>query len=55
MNSDFQILTTNSFNKSSRRLLKKYSSFSSDLAELKKILLINPLSGIPLGKNCYKI
>jgi hypothetical protein len=55
MNSEFLITTTTSFDKSVRKLSKKYQFFTSDLIELKKILTANPLSGTPLGKNCYKI
>jgi len=55
MSSNLQILTTPSFDKSIRRLLKKYPPLSSDLVELKKMLLDNPYSGIALGKDCYKI
>ena len=55
MNSDFLIVTTDTFDKSSRKLSKKYPSFAGDLVELKKILLENPFAGTPLGKNCYKI
>lgn len=55
MNSDLQILTTPSFDKSIRRLSKKYASLTNDLGELKKMLLDKPYSGIPLGKDCYKI
>ncbi len=55
MNSKFLITTTDSFNKSSRKLLKKYPSFTEDLRAFKQVLLVNPTSGISLGKNCYKV
>ncbi len=55
MNSDLLIVTTDSFDKSVKRLLRKYPSLTNDLGELKKILLANPFSGASLGKDCYKI
>lgn len=55
MSSEFVIVTTDSFNKSVRRLSKKYRSLPKDLLALKSILLSTPFAGIPLGKNCYKI
>jgi len=55
MNFKFVIATTNYFDKSSKKLSKKFPSFSNDLLELKKILYANPFAGSPLGNNCYKI
>ncbi len=55
MNSDFVILTTETFNKSVKRLFKKYPSFIKDLQALKLQLLKNPADGTPLGKDCFKI
>ena len=55
MNSDLIIITTDSFLKSVRKLSKKYPSLLKDLLSLKSLLLINPFSGVPLGKNCYKV
>ena len=55
MNSDFVIKTTDSFDKSVKKLLKKYPSFRQDLLHLKAMLLKNPVAGISLGKDCYKI
>jgi mRNA-degrading endonuclease RelE of RelBE toxin-antitoxin system len=55
MNSDFIIRTTESFDKSVKKLYKKYPSLIKDLQILKVQLLENPTGGIPLGKDCYKI
>ena len=55
MNSDFIIRTTKNFDKSVKKLFKKYPSLIKDLQLLKVELLNNPTAGISLGKNCYKI
>ncbi len=55
MNSDFIIKTTDSFDKSAKKLFKKYPSFIKDLQSLKIQLLKNPTDGIQLGKDCYKM
>jgi mRNA-degrading endonuclease RelE of RelBE toxin-antitoxin system len=55
MNSNYIILTTETFNKSAKKLFKKYPSFIKDLQVLKAQLINNPTDGIPLGKDCYKI
>ena len=55
MNSDFIIKTTENFNKSAKKLFKKYPSFNNDLRYLKTLLLANPITGIPLGNHCYKL
>jgi mRNA-degrading endonuclease RelE of RelBE toxin-antitoxin system len=46
---------TDSFKKEAKPLLKRYKSLASDLANLEKDLLLNPLLGTPLGNNAYKI
>ncbi|MEI9956457.1 MAG: type II toxin-antitoxin system RelE/ParE family toxin [Ferruginibacter sp.] len=55
MNSEFVIKTTGSFDKSVKKLLKKYPSFVQDLKQLRTVLLKNPVSGISLGNDCYKL
>ena len=55
MNSDFIIRTTKNFDKSVKKLFKKYPSLINDLQLLKAELLNNPTAGFPLGKDCYKI
>lgn len=54
-NSNFLIVTTLTFDKSSRKLSNKYPSFSNDLKALKHILINDPHAGISLGKNCFKV
>ncbi len=55
MSFDFIIRTTESFDKSVKKLHKKYPSFIIDLQILKTELLENPTSGVALGKDCYKL
>ncbi len=55
MNSDFVIRTSDSFNKSAKKLYKKYPSLAQDLLLLKRDILKNPTGGTALGKDCYKI
>src|SRR5664279_5482273 len=55
MSSDFIIITTENFDRSVKKLFKKYPSLVKDLQILKTRLLQNPTGGIPLGKDCYKI
>ena len=55
MSSDFTIRTTESFDKSVKKLFKKFPSLIQDLKTLKVQLLENPTGGIPLGKDCYKV
>lgn len=38
-----------------KRLVKKYPSLKSEYIELVRKLKEEPVSGIPLGNNCYKI
>ncbi len=51
----YKILVTSNFKKEVKSLSKKYQSLKKDLSELITILEKNPLTGIPLGKDCYKI
>ncbi len=55
MNSSFIIVTTSIFEKSVKKLFKKYPSLIKELQLLKVQLLENPTGGIPIGKDCYKI
>ncbi len=55
MNSEYIIRTSEIFDKSVKKLFKKYHSPIKDLQILKAELLKNPVAGIPLGKDCYKI
>jgi hypothetical protein len=47
--------TTKDFEKETKRLTKKYPSLPADIRNLRTQLIENPLSGIPLGENTYKI
>ncbi len=38
-----------------KRLAKKYPSLKTDVGQLINVLEVNPVQGIALGKNCYKI
>ena len=51
----FEILRTDEFSKHLKTLGKKYPSIKKDYSLLLDNLIENPLLGIPLGKNCYKI
>lgn len=55
MSSDFKIFTSEIFVKSVKKLSKKYSSLPEDLLKFKEFLLLNPTTGISLGKDCYKV
>ena len=51
----FNVLTTSSFEKQFKKLFKKHSSLQKDILKLISRLEINPTTGTPLGKDCYKI
>ena len=51
----FEILRTDTFSKHLKALSKKYPSLKKDYILLLDSLTANPLAGVPLGKNCYKI
>lgn len=55
MNSKINVKHTKGFLKDLKRLLKKYPSLISDLEQLNQILLSNPKTDTPLGRNTYKI
>jgi mRNA-degrading endonuclease RelE of RelBE toxin-antitoxin system len=55
MSADFIIRTTEIFDKSVKKKFKKYPTLIKDLQLLKVQLLNNSISGIPQGKDCYKI
>ncbi len=50
-----EIITSQNFRKEARPLLKKYPSLRKELADLGEELIKDPLKGIPIGKNCFKI
>ena len=49
------LLTLESFVKDVKTLHKKYKNVSSDLQQLKQILLNDPKAGVELSRHCYKI
>ena len=51
----FNIVVTSNFKKEVKRLVKKYPSIKSDLTFLVESLELEPQTGIPLGKDCFKI
>ncbi len=51
----YKLIITPAFERYIKPLLKKYVSLKTDLAGLFDSLEKEPLQGIPLGNNCYKI
>lgn len=43
------------FLRQAKKLEKRYPSWGLDLLRLRAELLANPATGVPLGKDCYKI
>ena len=51
----FKVEATPNFARELKPLVKKYPSLTKEILELADKLQQEPASGIPLGKNCYKI
>lgn len=51
----YDILRTEVFTKHLKQLSKKYPSLKNDYTSFLESLQSNPLQGVSLGKNCYKI
>jgi len=51
----FKVELAESFKKHAKRLLKKYPSLKTEIANLIFSLETNPAQGTDLGNNCYKI
>lgn len=51
----YKVDTIAPFRKEAKRLIKKYPSLKTELAELGSLLSDNPNMGTSLGNNCYKI
>jgi mRNA-degrading endonuclease RelE of RelBE toxin-antitoxin system len=51
----YKIEITDNFKKEAKKLIKKYVSLRSELAELGQELSQNPTMGTPLGNDVYKI
>lgn len=51
----YKIEITENFKKEAKKLIKKYASLKSEIAELGNELAKNPTFGTPLGNDIYKI
>ena len=51
----YSVIPTKKFIKEAKRLIRKYPSLKSELAELNNTLAGNPAIGTPLGNDAYKI
>jgi mRNA-degrading endonuclease RelE of RelBE toxin-antitoxin system len=51
----YKIELTDNFKKEAKKLIKKYASLHTEIAELGKELAENPTMGTPLGNDVYKI
>lgn len=51
----YKVELTENFKKEAKKLVKKYASLRTELAELGKELAENPTIGTPLGNDVYKI
>ena len=51
----FSIELTGRFKRDFKQIARKFKSLEKDIDELTDSLQENPLQGIPLGKDCYKI
>jgi hypothetical protein len=52
---NFEVIATGNFERKVKRLAKKYVSLKTDLVPILNLLAHTPLTGAPLGNNCYKI
>jgi hypothetical protein len=52
---NFDIISVSFFDKQAKRLVKKYHSLKKELQLLANQLGDIPLTGTPIGNNCYKI
>jgi mRNA-degrading endonuclease RelE of RelBE toxin-antitoxin system len=51
----YNIIVTRRFEKELKRLAKKYPSLKQEFAQLISDITENPLTGVFIGNNCYKI
>ena len=51
----YSIYTLPPFDRQVKKLSKKYHSLKQDLIALGSVLAANPRTGVPLGKDCYKV
>ena len=52
---NYKLKTIPSFDNELKHLSKKYPSLKKEYADLLDLLEINPVAGISLGRDCYKI
>lgn len=52
---NYSVIPIEKFKKAAKRLIKKYPSLKKELSELTFLLMANPLTGISLGNNTFKI
>lgn len=52
---NYKIEVTDRFEKEIRKLLKKFPSLKNEYAEFITTLKNDPLTGTPIGNDCYKI
>ncbi len=52
---NYKVKTIVVFERNAKRLIKKYPSLKVELLTLIQLLTQNPVQGISLGNNCYKI
>jgi hypothetical protein len=50
-----EVRLSENFVKQAKRLQKRHNSLTEDILRLIEVLVENPLLGIPLGMNCFKI
>jgi mRNA-degrading endonuclease RelE of RelBE toxin-antitoxin system len=51
----YKLKVVNTFNRESKRLIRKYPSLRFEIENLGNELIINPFQGTPIGKGFYKI
>jgi len=51
----YEVKTLDIFEKQAKKLIKKYVSLKTELFQLVRQLKEEPMHGIAIGKNCYKI
>ena len=49
------VITTKKFRREAKKYLKKYPSLKRELEELNKLLKVEPIQGVKLTENTYKI
>jgi mRNA-degrading endonuclease RelE of RelBE toxin-antitoxin system len=50
-----KVVVADTFKREAKRLNKKHGSLKADIAKLIESLESEPIQGIPLGRDCYKI